>query len=127
MIVGIGVDIVAMPRLRRLLAAYPQRLPQKLLSAAERAAMEKATNPCAFIAGRIAAKEALAKAIGTGMRSPMRWRAAAVAGGGKEKPGFVYGDALAAHLAGRNIVCHLSISHDGGYAAATVVAEVIAP
>ena len=122
MIFGIGTDIVAMPRLRRLLAAYPQKLPQKLLHESERADMQKAAHPIEFLAGRIAAKEALSKALGIGMRAPMGWRYAAVSGRGK--PIFVYGDALAQYIKERNVICHLSISHDDGYAAAMVVAEV---
>lgn len=122
MIFGIGVDVVAMPRLRRLLAAYPHKLPQKLLCKSERVDMQKAARPCEFIAGRIAAKEALAKALGIGMRSPMGWRRAAVSGRGK--PIFVYADALGDYLCARNVICHLSISHDDGYAAAMVIAEV---
>ncbi|MGI9338174.1 MAG: holo-ACP synthase [Gammaproteobacteria bacterium] len=124
MIFGVGMDIVAMARLRRLLAAYPQRLPQKLLQETERRDMRRAAKPCEFIAGRIAAKEALAKALGTGMRLPMSWQNAAVSSGGG-KPVFVFADALRRYLAERNIACHLSISHDDGYAAAMVVAEVI--
>ena len=122
MIFGVGMDIVAMARLRRLLAAHPQKLPQRLLHETERRDFRRAAKPCEFIAGRIAAKEALAKAIGTGMRHPMSWQNAAVSGGGG-RPVFVFGESLRRYLAERNIVCHLSISHDDGYAAAAVVAE----
>ena len=123
MIAGIGLDIVALPRLAKMLAAYPRRLPQKLLCENERLDFLRAAKPCEFLAGRIAAKEALAKALGIGIAAPMGWHGAAVVSGGK--PVFVFGDKLARYVAGRKMTCHLTISHDAGFAAAAVIAEVM--
>ena len=124
MIVGVGCDIVALPRVARLLGAYPQKLPRRLLRESERALFAKAAKPCEFLAGRVAAKEALAKALGLGMRAPLHWQRVAVERGEGGKPVFVFDSAAREYLAKQKIAaCHLSISHDGDYAAATVIAE----
>ncbi len=124
MIIGIGSDIVALPRLKRLLSAHPQRLPKKLLGENEERRFWLSPRRCEFLAARIAAKEALAKALGLGMRAPLGWRRVAVEREENGKPFFVFADAMQKHLRERGIArCHLSITHDGDYAAATVVAE----
>jgi len=68
MIVGIGVDLVKIERIARLLDRYGKRLADKILSPAEMPLFAKTKNPTAMLAKRFAAKEAVAKALGTGMR-----------------------------------------------------------
>jgi holo-[acyl-carrier protein] synthase len=124
MIVGIGVDIVDVSRIERLLAAHGQRFADRLLAAAERAAYAQSSRPHWFLANRFAAKEALSKALGTGLRFPVTLHAISVASDEIGKPSFAFHGPLPAYLAGRNIGRHhLSLSHEKGLACAMVVLE----
>lgn len=73
-------------------------------------------------AGRFAAKEALAKALGA--PSGMRWTDAEVVRSTDGAPSFVVRDSVAARVRELGIGrIHLSLSHDGGYVTAMVVCE----
>ena len=79
MIFGIGIDIVEIDRIAASYARFGERFPHRILGARElerfqirRARSDK--RGLAFLSTRFAAKEAVAKALGLGMRSPMRWR-----------------------------------------------------
>lgn len=123
MIIGIGNDIVDLRRMARVAARFPQRLPRHILSLSERAALP-AQQPILFLAGRWAAKEALGKAMGWGIRAPLSWQQVAVARDDEGKPYFVFTAPAQAFMEARGVGhCHLSISHDGDYACAMVVAE----
>lgn len=69
MILGIGVDMVEIHRVEQSLARFGDRFARKVLSAGELARFREANHPAAFLAKRFAAKEAVAKALGTGMRA----------------------------------------------------------
>lgn len=68
MIVGIGVDLVEIARVRRTLVRFGDRFVQKVLSGPETNLFSQAGEDPAWLAKRFAAKEAAAKALGTGMR-----------------------------------------------------------
>ena len=68
MIVGIGVDMVSVRRIEQSLERFGDRFAGKVLSTGELPRFRDATLPAAFLAKRFAAKEAVAKALGTGMR-----------------------------------------------------------
>ena len=124
MIVGIGVDIVDVGRIERLMAAYGERFAQRVLAPAERAAFKASGRPNWFLANRFAAKEALSKALGTGLRYPVTLHAISIASDETGKPDFAFHGPLPAYLAGRNIGRHhLSLSHEKGLACAMVVLE----
>lgn len=63
---GIGIDIVAVARVRRLRALHPERFPARVLHADEMPDYRKSRNKDAFLARRFAAKEAVGKALGRG-------------------------------------------------------------
>ncbi len=65
-IFGIGTDIVSIARIRRIWDRYGQTFAGRILSPHELADLSSVSNPVAFLAKRYAAKEALAKALGTG-------------------------------------------------------------
>lgn len=71
MIHGIGHDIVSTTRIKRLLQAYDYKFVSKLLSSAELLIYPDKTNKINYLAKRFAAKEAIAKAFGTGLRYPL--------------------------------------------------------
>ena len=68
MIFGIGTDIVSIPRMQTLLDKQGDKIAKRILSETELVSFKKAVKPAAFLAKRFAAKEATAKALGTGFR-----------------------------------------------------------
>jgi len=127
MIVGIGVDIVDVRRIERLLTQYGDQFAGRVLAPSEREAFKASSRPTWFIANRFAAKEALSKALGTGLRYPVTLHAISIASDEVGKPAFGFHGPLPAYLAGRNIGRHhLSLSHEKGLACAMVVLETTA-
>jgi holo-[acyl-carrier protein] synthase len=67
MIKGIGTDIVDIERIERALARHPQAFSRRVLHPNEQEIFAHHHQPCAYLAKRFAAKEALSKALGTGI------------------------------------------------------------
>lgn len=65
-IIGLGTDIVEKARMAKLWQRFPQALPKRLLAEAEWPFFEQSQDKASFLAKRFAAKEAAAKALGTG-------------------------------------------------------------
>ncbi|MCY4324417.1 MAG: holo-ACP synthase [Betaproteobacteria bacterium] len=125
MIAGIGIDLVEVARIGQLHARYGERLEARLLGAAERAQL-----PSAAAARRrrlatcFAAKEAFAKAIGTGLRPPATLQAIEVVRDQLGAPSFRLAAPLASLLADRAITAsHLSISDTDATVVAVAVIE----
>ncbi|NIR62122.1 MAG: holo-ACP synthase [Gammaproteobacteria bacterium] len=72
MIYGIGTDIVAVARIERNIARYGERFSRRILAPEELAGLAGNARPAHFLARRFAAKEATAKALGTGFRGGLR-------------------------------------------------------
>jgi len=123
MIFGVGTDIVAVARMAQLLERHGERGLAKLLAPTERAACLASGAADRFLAKRFAAKEALGKALGTGVRAPVLLPDIAVVHDDRGKPAFEFGPALAAYVSGRGLTAHLSISDERDYAVAFVVLE----
>ena len=123
MIFGAGTDIVAIERMERMIERHGERAAAKVLTQAEIAAYRAALRPAAFLAKRFAAKEALAKALGLGLRAPATLHSIAVAHDDIGRPMFNFATPLAAWLAERGLRTHLSISDETGTALAFVVVE----
>lgn len=123
MIYGIGTDIVAVARMTELHARHGERSLHKLLAADEIPFCRKAANPARYLAKRFAAKEALAKALGTGLRAPVLLAAMAVLNDELGKPHFRFSGELAAYIEARRLRVHLSISDERDTAVAFVVLE----
>jgi holo-[acyl-carrier protein] synthase len=68
-IIGIGSDIVAIARIRKIHERYGQIFADRLLAPAEGIYYRAVLDPVAFLAKRFAAKESVAKALGTGFRA----------------------------------------------------------
>jgi holo-[acyl-carrier protein] synthase len=124
MIFGIGTDIVEIPRIESMWARHGVRLADRLLSNDEMAGCRASRNAARFIAKRFAAKEALAKAVGTGLRVPVSLRRISVVHDALGKPMFQFDDLLRQHLVGLGVVGHhLSLSDDRDLIVAFVVLE----
>jgi len=73
LIIGMGVDLAEVQRIRAAIERRGQRILLRLFTAQERAYCERSRNRYERYAGRFAAKEAAMKALGTGWRSGVRW------------------------------------------------------
>ncbi len=123
MIAGIGTDLVLIARMREFWQRHGERALEKLLAPEEREACRASGDPGRFLAKRFAAKEALGKALGTGIRAPVLLPAIAVTHDALGKPGFSFAAELAGWIAARGLSCHLSISDEKEHALAFVVVE----
>ena len=124
MIYGLGTDIVDVKRIEGTLARFGERFVHRILAPAERPRFARVRDPANHLAKRFAAKEAFAKAIGSGIRSPFRWHAVAIGRDARGKPLLVPDEAMSAWLAEKGVsASHVSLSDDAGMATATVVLE----
>jgi holo-[acyl-carrier protein] synthase len=122
---GIGTDIVAVARMAEFWRRHGERALDKLLAPAERADCLASKRPERFLAKRFAAKEALGKALGTGIRAPLLLTAIAVSHDALGKPVFSLAPELSAHLADLGLTAHLSLSDEQDYALAFVIVETL--
>jgi holo-[acyl-carrier protein] synthase len=120
---GIGTDIVAVARMADYWQRHGERGLEKMLAPDEREACRSSTDPARFLAKRFAAKEALGKAFGTGIRAPVLLPEIAISHDELGKPLFVFSSTLAAQFAERGLTAHLSISDEQNYAVAFVILE----
>ena len=123
MIHGIGTDIVTITRLAGLQRRFGDRVLEKILAAEERPACCAAGEPARFLAKRFAAKEALAKALGTGVRAPVLLPEIAVTHDALGKPVFAFSSALSTYMREHGLIAHLSISDERDMVIAFVVVE----
>jgi len=124
MIVGSGIDIAEIGRIRRSVERYGERFLNRVYTAAEQAYCLRKRNAAESLAARFAAKEAGAKALGTGISFGVNWLEIEVVREPSGRPTLrFHGRALeiADHLG----VAHaaLSLTHTGELAMASVVLE----
>lgn len=89
-IFGIGTDIVEIARIRSGLDRFGERFAQRILTDAELLEFHDSRQPAHFVARRFAAKEAVAKALGSGFRDGVSLRSIGVAHDALGKPCVVY-------------------------------------
>jgi holo-[acyl-carrier protein] synthase len=124
MIFGIGTDIVEIQRMQELLAKHGDKAAQKILSDDEFTEFQQAVNPSAFLAKRFAAKEATAKAFGTGFRDGLNLRHIAVKNNALGRPELNFSQRGRELLTELNIGAYfLSLSDEQHYAIAYVIME----
>ncbi|MGE5676368.1 MAG: holo-ACP synthase [Mycobacterium leprae] len=124
MITGIGVDIIEVERIARVLARHPGRFLDRVYTPGEQAdcAAADASVAAQRLAARFAAKEALLKALGIGLRS-VRWTDVEVVRAQSGKPSLRLSGALAEVARAQQVTAlHVSMSHCKEYAMAQVVA-----
>ena len=124
MIYGIGSDIVAIERMRKLLEKYGDNFARRILAPDEWAAYESSQNRANLLAKRFAAKEAFAKAMGTGLRHPVSLQNISVIHNHLGKPDFHLDPLVADLLEVQGIQkYHLSLSDEKEMACAFVILE----
>ena len=123
-IVGIGTDLVYVPRIRQVLQRHGDRFAQRVMVSDELDRWRKHGDPAGYMAKRWAVKEAVAKALGTGIGGELSFHDLCVERTASGAPalrvtgrGRVTADRLGVHQ------WHVSISDDSDYAMAFVVAE----
>ena len=124
MIVGIGTDITEIERIREALDRSGDRLLARVLTKQELKLLEGMADPVITVAGRWAAKEAVAKALGTGFGAECTWQDVEILRNPQGAP-FVTLHGLGAQTAANLGIAriHVSISHERSYAIAYAVAE----
>ncbi len=130
MIVGIGADLSDIRRIDATLERFGERFVARIFTDVERARSERKPDRGASYAKRFAAKEACAKALGTGMRRGVFWKDMGVVNAAMGRPTLVLTGGAARRLAeltpaGMNAVIHLSLTDDHPYAQAFVVIEAL--
>lgn len=124
MIYGIGTDIVRVSRMQRSLARYGEKFARRLLTPGELADFRRALQPAHFLARRFAAKEAAAKALGTGFAGGLRLRHIGVSHDARGRPQLVFEAPAAGWLEARGIrAAHLSLADEQDHAIAFVTLE----
>jgi holo-[acyl-carrier protein] synthase len=124
MIIGIGMDVITVARIVRVWERHGLRFARHVLTPAELDEMHGVADVPRFIAKRWAAKEAFAKAAGTGMRAPLKWNGIGVTHDALGRPEFVFAPFIHAWLTRRKVErWHLSLSDERDMACAMVVLE----
>ena len=128
MIIGMGADLVDIRRIERLLQRPGRRFLHKGFTEAERGAASRRGDEAAFLARRFAAKEAAAKALGSGFRDGVGWQDIEVFSDDLGAPRLVMHAGAKARLdritpAGCEAVVHLSLSDEPPLALAWVIIE----
>jgi len=124
-VIGVGIDVVPEQRVRQLLDRHGERILKRLFTPGELAGATDLAHQALHLAGRLAAKEAAYKALSAeGADLGIGWQSIEVERLEDGRPRLVlHGPALARFTALGASRCHVSLSHDGGIAAAVVVIE----
>lgn len=130
MIIGLGNDLCEIVRVERTLARYGERFTNRCFTEIERQKSDRRAQRAASYAKRFAAKEACAKALGTGMSFGVYWRDMGVVNLPSGKPTMRLTNGAARVLSslvppGMRPHIHLTITDDGGIAQAFVIIEAL--
>jgi holo-[acyl-carrier protein] synthase len=124
MLVGTGVDLIEVPRIERSIARFGERFLQRVFTDEEIAYCRRKATAAESFAARFAAKEAGAKALGTGIQHGVTWKELEVKRLPGERPTLHFSGRARA-IAGQLGVAHVSLSltHTASLAMATVHLE----
>ena len=129
MIYGVGCDVVEVARVAEVMAERGDRFARRILSEPEWATYEKrrALSPArglAYVASRWAAKEAISKALGTGISGDVTFHSMIIGHRDSGAPTVCFAEPLAERLSRESITVHVSITDEKNVVAAFAVAEV---
>jgi holo-[acyl-carrier protein] synthase len=128
-IYGVGTDLIEIARVRAAYLRFGERFARRILGPREleRYHARRARSDergLTFLATRFAAKEAISKALGLGMRSPMSWRAVEIVNEPSGRPiVFLSSPELRQYAQGRKLRLHVSITDERLFAMAYAIAE----
>ena len=124
-IFGIGIDVVEVERVKSSMAEFGDRFAERVFTEAERAYCESQKRPAIHYAARFAAKEAVAKALGTGIGKDLSWLDMEIRRRESGEPEvFLSGDGEAFAKANKLTQIKISLTHAKHYAAANAVVLV---
>ncbi len=125
MIIGTGIDIVEISRIRQAVDRHGERFLRRVFTAGEREYCLARRHPERHLAGRFAVKEAALKALGTGVSRGIFWRDVETSRHASGKPAVEFHN-----VAGETVLAlgatsvHVSISHTDHHAIALVILEI---
>ena len=124
MIFGIGTDIVRVARMQNDLDRFGDRFAERILTDRELVDFREVRNRANFLARRFAAKEAAAKALGTGFRDGIQLRDIGVGHDALGKPSLEFSGRALEFLREKGVtVAHISLSDEADHAVAFVTLE----
>ncbi len=129
-ILGIGADLCDIRRIQGSLDRFGDRFKNRCFTDLEREGADRKSAPAWSYAKRFAAKEACAKALGTGMKQAIGWRDIGVVNKPSGQPGLTLTGAAERRLEellppGHKACIHLTLSDEHPYALAFVVIEAL--
>lgn len=119
MIHGIGTDIIEIDRIRNSIERHGLHFLNRLFSQKEQDYCYRFQDPSPHFAGRFSAKEAIAKALGTGFGEQLSWHDIEIVNDDLGKPVVYLSETLKAKYKNPQIL--LSISHSTSHATATAI------
>ncbi len=120
---GIGIDVVEVERIAAAIERHGETFLARLFTSAERAYCDSKKSSALHYAARFAAKEAVAKALGTGIGAHANWLDLEVAHDAAGTPKLLLHGQAAAYAATHGITSiPISLTHTKAYAAANAVA-----
>jgi len=119
---GLGNDIIEIERIAKAIERYGQKFLDRLFTPREQEYCLKHSDSNRHFAGRFAAKEAIAKALGTGFSASLSWLDIEIANDPSGKPHVRLSER--SRRLHHNPVLHLSISHCKNYATAVALCFV---
>ncbi len=124
MIVGVGVDIAETKRFENLYSRYGERIVRRILTESEQVEFGRRNNPASYLATRFAAKEAAAKALGTGFGCGVGYKSIEIKNNNQGKPMLKFINS-ALELARQKQVenVFVSLSDEKHYVVAMVILE----
>ncbi len=130
MIAGVGIDIVNLHRVARIREKYRERFINKILGAIEKteyySLLDKKNGQKQadlFLARRFAAKEAISKAIGYGLKNPISLKSIEIRNNSLGKPFVIFSQLICEELSLTTENIHISITDDSGFAQAMAILE----
>ena len=131
MIVGIGADLIEVNRIEEIFNRWETKFINRILSYKESKDLlllktkRRNINISVFLAKKFVAKEAIAKALGLGIRSPVNFKSIGITNNFLGKPLVVLEGKLKNYCSRENYVIHVSISDQKNIAQAFAVVEII--
>ena len=122
MIVGIGIDLVKNKRIEKAIERWEERFLKRIFTPQEQDYAKSYASQHLHFSGRFAVKEALLKALGTGLSSGIRWVEMEILNNSRGKPEINVTGRVQALLKEQNVdAVHVSISHEEEYSIGQVI------
>lgn len=124
MIVGTGVDLVKISRIQEMTARWGSRFLDRVFTPTEQAYCLRRKLPAIHLSARFAVKEAMLKALGTGLRMGTKWKEIETVNNESGKPEVLLSGRTGQLAAGKNVQeIFASITHDSDYSIAQILLQ----